>query len=294
MALQIIVWEFARYYEKVDKRVKVFTQNNLGISMTMKRAVMYSNGEYIARCDQDDVNELNRYEKQLKYLKENDYDMVGCYLKSFGNGRDIDKRGVEFLSNKPLGDYFSQYKRLCDGSNIGGCTLFLRQDILKNFDPFHRDYGLVEDWYLYIILHKNRCKIGILDEVLYNYRVHDKNNSLESNSRKILIKQYFEVLFRFLFDDKLEKYKNIVIIKRKAEEKFIKESFEKYFSYLNVKFVNEHNFDGFTKNEIFNYKSEDSLFFVGGMFFNRTVPILKSRNFKMYENLFFVIDCYWK
>ncbi len=81
--------KIARYYEKVDKRVKVFTQSNLGISMTMKRAVMYSNGEYIARCDQDDINELNRYEKQLLYLKENDYDMVGCYYKSFGNGNGV-------------------------------------------------------------------------------------------------------------------------------------------------------------------------------------------------------------
>ena len=105
----------ARYYEKVDKRVKAFTQRNAGISMTMKRAVMYSNGEYIARCDQDDINEPNRYEKQLLYLKENDYDMVGCYYKSFGNGNSTIKRNIEISVNRPIKDYFDQYRRYCDG-----------------------------------------------------------------------------------------------------------------------------------------------------------------------------------
>ena len=147
--------------------------------------------------------------------------------------------------------------------------------------------------YLYITLHKNGCKIGILEEVLYNYRVHDTNTSLQASGRKEIVYKYFEVLFRFLFNEKLEEYKNIVIIKREAEEKFIKESFKNYFSYLNVKFVNEYSFENFVQNEIFNYRSEDTIFFAGSMFFKCVLDILKYRNYKMYENLFLLVDCYY-
>lgn len=286
--------KIAKYYEKVDKRVKVFTQNNLGISMTMKRAVMYSNGEYIARCDQDDINEPNRYEKQLKYLKENDYDMVGCYYKSFGNGNSTIKRNIEISVNRPIKYYFDQYRRYCDGICIYGGSIFSKLSVLKKFNPFHGKYVAMEDAYLYIILHKNGCKIGILDEVLYNYRVHKKNTSLNGSYREVSTPQYCDTLFSLWYEDKVNMYKNIVVIKRQEEEELIRNSFEKYFSNLNPKFVNEHSFDDFLENEILNYNPEDSLFFVGGMFFNKIFPILKNRNFKMYENLFFVIDCYWK
>ena len=105
--------------------------------------------------------------------------------------------------------------------------------------------------------------------------------------------KYFEALFRFLFNEKLEKYKNIVVIKREDEEKLIKDTFKNYFNYLNVKFVNEHNFEDFIQNEIFNYKSEDTIFFAGSMFFKCVLDILKYRNYKMYENLFLLVDCYY-
>lgn len=285
--------KIAKYYEKVDKRVKVFTQRNVGISMTMKRAVMYSNGEYIARCDQDDINELNRYEKQLLYLKENDYDMVGCYYKSFGNGNSTIKRNIEISVNRPIKNYFDQYRRYCDGICIYGGSIFSKLSVLKKFNPFHRKYVAMEDVYLYIILHKNGCKIGILEEVLYNYRIHHTNTSLSTGNRKKCVDKYFEALFRFLFNEKLEKYKNIVVIKREDEEKLIKDTFKNYFNYLNVKFVNEHSFENFVQNEIFNYKSEDTIFFAGSMFLKCVLDILKYRNYKMYENLFLLVDCYY-
>ena len=282
-----------KYYERLDKRVKVITQKNMGICMAMKNALSISNGEYIARCDSDDINELDRYEKQLKYLKENNYDAIGLYLKSFGNGNENAKKGMEIFNNKPILNSFDQENRINTGSNIGGGGFFSKACVLKKFNPFHKDYGLVEDVYLYITLHKNGCKIGILEEVLYNYRVHHTNTSLSTGNRKNVVSKYFEALFRFLFNEKLEEYKSVVIIKREDEEKLIKDTFKNYFNHLNIKFVNEYSFENFVQNEIFNYRSEDTIFFAGNMFFKCVLDILKYRNYKMYENLFLLVDCYY-
>ena len=78
--------DIMKKYEKLDKRIKGFTQENKGISMTFKRSILLSNGKYIARNDSDDISEPNRFEEQLRFLREGNFDMVGCYVKAFGNG----------------------------------------------------------------------------------------------------------------------------------------------------------------------------------------------------------------
>lgn len=283
-----------KYFERIDSRIKVFTQKNKGISMTMKRGVLMSNANYIARCDQDDINYPSRYERQLKYLKENNYDMVGCYYKSFGNGSDKIKWSVDNSVNRPIRNELDQYARYCDGVSIFGGSIFARVDVLKKYDPFNEEYVAMEDAYLYIILHKNKCRLGVVEEVLYNYRVHFTNTSLNERYRSVSTPQYFDTLFGIYYEDKILKYKNVVVIKREEELELIRESFKKYFGDKEVRFVNEFEREKFLLEEIFNYDPKDSVFYVGGLIYNDIGKILKSRGFKNYENLFMVVDFFWK
>lgn len=285
------ILKIIRHYERMDKRVKGITQKNKGISLATKAGIEISSGKYIARCDGDDINEPDRYEKQLRYLKENNYDMVGVYLKSFGSGNSTAKKGIQNFNNRPIRNSIDQKTRIHTGSTITGGTFMAKASVLKKFNPFHENYSVVEDVYLYVILHMNGCKIGILEEVLYNYRVHNNNTSI--SRRKEGVYKYFEVIFRFLFKDLLYKYKNIVIIKRKDEEDLISHMLNIYFTNLNFKFVNEHNFNYFVSNEILNYDSEDTVFFVGNIFLDNISEILRHKKYTLYENLFVLVDCFW-
>ena len=279
-----------KHYERLDKWIIVMTQNNLGISLAVKNALSISNGKYIFRVDSDDINSLDRCEKQLRFLIENDYDVVGCYLKSFGNGSEISKRGMEKFVNRPIKNFDDQNRRIYQGSNIGGGYFFGKSDVLKKFSPFHKDYGLVEDVYLYILLHQNGCKIGILEEKLYYYRVHNDNTSLDKN-RKVVVEKYVEVMFRFLFRDKILKYENVVIVKNFREIGFIKNCFSKFYKELkNVFYFDENNF-----NEIFNYdfNCNNTLFLVGASFCDSLVKYLFERDFVVFKNLFSLVDCNW-
>lgn len=109
-----------KHYERLDSRIKVFVQKNMGICMAVRNAFRISSGKYIARCDSDDINELDRYEKQLKYLKENNYDMVGAYLKSFGNGSEAGKRGMENFNNREVRNKAQEWLRIYTGGTVGG------------------------------------------------------------------------------------------------------------------------------------------------------------------------------
>ncbi len=283
-----------KHYGRIDKRVKVVTQKNKGIGLATKMGVSISSGEYIARCDSDDICERERLERQLMYLKENDYDMIGVYLKSFGSGDEVSKLGIETFNNRPIKNYFDQKVRICTGSTITGGTSFAKASVLKKLDPFHGRYSLSEDMYSYLILHKNGCKIGILEEPLYNYRVHNDNTSL-SDRRKEGVYKYFELLFMFLFNDLIYECKNVIIMKRQEEEKLVSHMLNEYFSDLRskFKFVNEFNFRSFVENEILKYDSDDSVFFVGNLFFREICEILNHRNYVLYKNLFILVDCFW-
>ena len=74
-----------------DLRIKVQTSSS-GISESRNVAIKESQGEYIAFIDADDVCEKERFEKQLKFKKEKNCDVVGSWAYNISNdGRIIAK-----------------------------------------------------------------------------------------------------------------------------------------------------------------------------------------------------------
>lgn len=277
-----------KYYERLDNRIKVITQKNMGICMAVKNALSISKGKYILRMDSDDINSLDRCEKQHKFLTENNYDVVGCYLKSFGDGDEYSKIGMEQFVNKPIRNFHDQNMRIYQGSNIGGGYFFGKSDLLKKLSPFHKDYGLVEDVYMYILLNQNGCKIGMLEEVLYYYRVHSSNTSI-SNNRKQVVEKYFEVIFRFLFKDKIDKYENILIFKRFKEMELIKKCFKKYYAHHdNIFYFDETNL---YKYKEYDFNPENTLVLLGANFSIMLGDYFIKENYIPNENLFCLVDC---
>lgn len=77
---------------KDDNRIKLYkNEKNLKIVKTLNRALSLSNGEYIARMDGDDISALDRIEKKVKFLEENqEFELVGCSMKAIDiNGKQI-------------------------------------------------------------------------------------------------------------------------------------------------------------------------------------------------------------
>lgn len=276
-----------KHYERIDKRIKVITQKNMGICLAVKNALAVSNGKYIARCDSDDICEPDRYEKQLKYLKENDFDMVGCYIKCFGTGKEEQKRFLENCVNKTIRTYDEQKDRILLGQPITGSTMFCRADVLKEILPFDKDSSIVEDYYLSVMLHKHGKRISILEEEKLNYRVHDRNLSL-SGDKKLLFK-HTEIAFRYLFKDIIKESKSVIIFRLSDEVDNILEILVKFFS-------NElHKFKILTEYEYYEYlvnnmneimDSKDKIIFYGISFRKIMKPLIECGKYELYKNIF--------
>lgn len=84
-------FEWAKEICKDDNRV-IFISNekNMGLAYTLNHCLKIAKGEYIARMDDDDISDLKRFEKQVKFLDSNiNIGLVGSNMNLYD-----DKRGV--------------------------------------------------------------------------------------------------------------------------------------------------------------------------------------------------------
>lgn len=66
-----------------DKRIKVLdNKKNLGLVPSLNKGLIKARGEYIARCDGDDISDLSRFKKQVNFLDKNkEFVLVGSNLE---------------------------------------------------------------------------------------------------------------------------------------------------------------------------------------------------------------------
>ena len=63
--------EILKEYQKKDARIKVYSQENQGLTKSLNRAATLAKGTYLARQDADDLSDQKRFETQVKKLEEN-------------------------------------------------------------------------------------------------------------------------------------------------------------------------------------------------------------------------------
>lgn len=65
-----------------DNRVCVIRNTmNLGLVKSLNKGLKIAKGELIARMDADDISYPDRFEKQVEFLENYQYDMVGCFIR---------------------------------------------------------------------------------------------------------------------------------------------------------------------------------------------------------------------
>jgi len=126
-----------------------------------------STGIYIARQDGDDWSELGRTTKQVNYLNSNEsvvlvssrFRVYNEATGEFGDGWAV---GGRFLEDADF---------LKNGSPLCHCTIMFRRSLLPILVGYNTTYFYSSD---YDFIWRSHClgKVWVLDDVLYNYRVH--------------------------------------------------------------------------------------------------------------------------
>jgi glycosyltransferase involved in cell wall biosynthesis len=160
-----------------DGRVKIFqNESRLGVAASRNRAIMASSGKYIAIIDGDDYCDSNRFERQLKFFKDNpEISVVGTNMHLVdGNNELVGERKYPEL-HKDIKRYFL----LTMG--VGNPTVMVRRKDLEDIGFFNSDFLKAEDlelWLRFLVKHK---RMHNLQESLVYYRIQGNQNVKRGN-----------------------------------------------------------------------------------------------------------------
>ena len=168
-----------------DNRIKyIKNEKNSGAAVSRNRALREAKGKWIAFLDSDDLWLPVKLEKQIAFMKENDYhfsytNYVEINEASIPNGRCI--TGPKRITKRGMYNYcwMGCLTVMYDAETVG---LIQIADIKKN-----NDYAM---WLK--ICKKSECYL--LDKVLAMYR-RGRTGSISSHSVKTLIRWHYD-LFR--------------------------------------------------------------------------------------------------
>ena len=194
-------------YAKKDARIKIIkNEKNLGLVKSLNRAINLASTKYIARMDTDDISNINRFERQIKFMEEHqEYVFTGTRANFF------DENGIYLTSNI--------YGEIDTNVLVRFCVFFhssimIKTDILKQIGMYE-EYKRNEDYALYLKLYCNGFKGYIMEEILLDYR-QNKDSFKRKKYRDRIIEakirgKYFKLLKVKLFKRYIYTIKPLVV-----------------------------------------------------------------------------------
>ena len=201
------VLEKYKYYKNIKI---IYNKKNIGLAQSLNKAINYSTGEYIARMDTDDISNNSRFSKQLAFMIENNLDICGTFALNFG-----EKNNLSFTP------FFKPEECKCQlffSTCLIHPSVMIKKAFLKKYKlSYNPNFVCSQDFEMWTNC-SDYGKIGILNEVLVKYRIH--NNQVSSSKKelqqnlalKVCIKQLSKILDTYN-QDELELHKVLCKLK---------------------------------------------------------------------------------
>ncbi|WP_289127924.1 glycosyltransferase [uncultured Clostridium sp.] len=163
-----------KYKEKDNRIILILNEKNLGLVESLNKGLLKCTGNYIARMDADDISNISRLEKQLKYFKQNtNIDLIMSATNY------IDEKG-KFIKSSNIIKSDDIKKMLLYGNISTHPTWMFKREILQKVGKYN-NVIYVEDYDFLcrtILLGYN---VGFINEYLLDYRV--RNNGITKSKR---------------------------------------------------------------------------------------------------------------
>ncbi len=170
----------------VDNRVKVYNNNNnIGLVESLNKAISFTNGEYIARMDADDISKADRLQKQLKYIKEYDLDMIGADISIIDR---FNATIVEHMHFPSRDDKIRKYIKY--GNCLAHPTWFLKREVYENMRGY-RKIKYCEDYdFILRVINTQKYKLGNTPDIGLEYRIRESGISQTYEAEQYVLRNY--------------------------------------------------------------------------------------------------------
>lgn len=160
-----------------DPRIRViWNEENKGLTANLNLAISLAKGQYIARMDGDDLSHPDRFEKELRYLKEHpEMKLISCRTETFGR---------EHLRSDIQGDPEYLRCRMLVRPVLAHPGFLVRGEVFRKLGfRYDETFRQAQDYDLAARLSR-KYAIGICPEVLLEYRAHKGQVSSKAGSRQ--------------------------------------------------------------------------------------------------------------
>lgn len=228
-----------------DPRIRLFHQDNIGLTKSLNKALSFAKSEYIARQDADDISLPERLEKEVDILENNkDIGMVGTYAVF------INESSRAFnIWKMPIQDNQIR-KRLMIGNSFCHGSVMFRKQCINNIGTYRENYKYTQDYDFWLRI-ADHYKLYNIGEELYKFRRHSKAIS----RRKLSEQLNYHLLAIELAKERKEKgFDSYVQFKDSNIIKFLTDYFSIRKSEINkfkAKFFFQYHEEAFRLNDYF-------------------------------------------
>lgn len=165
----------------LDERLRIVNGPATGISDAFNAGLKIANGQYLCRCDADDLYPMDRIEMQVKWLDAHPENIAVCGM---------------FSSIDPKGRHLVQYNKDTVSESLDGvfakggvrthfCTYMTRTNILKKIGGCRSFFVTAEDIDLQFRL-SEQGSIYFLAKNTYFYRLHEASiTHTQTNTKRL-------------------------------------------------------------------------------------------------------------
>lgn len=173
--------EFDLDFEKLiaqigDTRIKVIEDKNKGFPASLNQGIINSSGEFIARIDADDFCEQKRFEKQIQFKKEHNYNVVGSWAYFVASdGQKIDKKKLPVTHQEIR-------KKIMYRNPILHPSVLMDRAMLEEIGLYDNSSISSEDYELWLRAMHHNYQFGNVPEYLVNIGIDNNPHSITRGS----------------------------------------------------------------------------------------------------------------
>lgn len=179
--LNKIIQQFDYKNPKLFRVVEL--EKNVGLGKALGIGLQHCSYEIVTRMDSDDICHPHRFERQIKFLKDNpEIDIAGSWIAEFIKTSEE----IVFIRKVPI-TYSEIFKFAKFRNPMNHMTVtFKKTAVLKAGN--YQDFPLFEDYYLWIRMLMNGSKFANIPETLVFVRV-GKNMLLRRRGVRYLVNE---------------------------------------------------------------------------------------------------------
>jgi glycosyltransferase involved in cell wall biosynthesis len=178
--------EIIQRYSKQDKRIYAYyNETNTGLADCLNYGIKQSSGVYIVRQDADDISEVRRIEKQIRFLTQNpDIKVLGSlstYIDINGSTIYHEKRKyTEKYDTQTLTNILLSQKAIFSHG-----TAVISKNAIERIGVYDSDYYYTQDCDLWLRFINEGYRIAIFNEHLYRFRIMPTKTNKKATGQKL-------------------------------------------------------------------------------------------------------------